>query len=171
MRTRAWGAGPFLLIAVSSLACAALVPRAAAAQTVARPSPPLSLQDLEGMALEQNPTLPQARASIRAAEGRETQAGLYPNPLVGYEAEEINTREPGRFKNFFWLQVPIVTAGARRASRGDAPRGAASSATGCGCRASASTRRRWSGSSASTRTTRRSIRRTSRWTSRCAGRS
>ena len=118
MRTRAWGAGPFLLIAVSSLACAALVPRAAAAQTVARPSPPaLSLQDLEGMALEQNPTLPQARASIRAAEGRETQAGLYPNPLVGYEAEEINTREPGRFKNFFWLQVPIVTAGKLQLSR------------------------------------------------------
>ena len=116
MRTRAWGAGPFLLIAVSSLACAALVPRAAAAQTVARPSPPLSLQDLEGMALEQNPTLPQARASIRAAEGRETQAGLYPNPLVGYEAEEINTRDPGRFRNFFSLFTRICTRPRRDAA-------------------------------------------------------
>jgi cobalt-zinc-cadmium efflux system outer membrane protein len=78
---------------------------------------PLRLEDLERMALERNPTLPQARASVRAAEGRQTQAGVYPNPLIGYELEDLNTREPGRHKNFFWFQLPIVTAGKLERSR------------------------------------------------------
>jgi cobalt-zinc-cadmium efflux system outer membrane protein len=107
MRTRD-AAAMFLLLAMT-LAPLATCVTAATAQTPA--AAPLRLEELERMALEQNPTIPQARASVRAAEGRELQAGLYPNPLVGYEAEEINTREPGRFKNFFWFQVPIVTAG------------------------------------------------------------
>jgi cobalt-zinc-cadmium efflux system outer membrane protein len=63
------------------------------------------------MAAERNPTLAQSAAAVRAAEGRVTQVGTYPNPLVGYEAEDLNTRSPGRFKNFFWFQVPLVTAG------------------------------------------------------------
>ncbi len=73
--------------------------------------PVLRLEDLERMALEQNPTLPQARATVRAAEGRYTQAGIYPNPLIGYALEDFNARKPGRNKHFFWFQVPIVTAG------------------------------------------------------------
>ena len=71
----------------------------------------LTLEDLERMAAERNPTLAQSAAAVRAAEGRVTQVGTYPNPLVGYEAEDLNTRSPGRFKNFFWFQVPLVTAG------------------------------------------------------------
>jgi cobalt-zinc-cadmium efflux system outer membrane protein len=98
----------------------ALLTAAVGAQTgPASPSSPAALRlgELEQMALEHNPTMPQARASVRAAEGREQQAGLYPNPLLGYEAEDLNTREPGRFKNFFWLQVPIVTGGKLQRSR------------------------------------------------------
>jgi cobalt-zinc-cadmium efflux system outer membrane protein len=36
-----------------------------------------------------NPTLAQARALIEAARGRQIQAGLYPNPAVGYSGSEI----------------------------------------------------------------------------------
>ncbi len=75
------------------------------------PGGTLSLEDLERMALEKNPTLSQAQASIRAAQGRQTQAGLYPNPLVGYQLEDQTSRIPNQNKNFFWFQVPIVTAG------------------------------------------------------------
>src|SRR5829696_8717987 len=45
----------------------------------ARPEgPALRLEDLERMALENNPTMAQAEAAVRAAEGRRVQAGLFP---------------------------------------------------------------------------------------------
>src|SRR5262245_35513863 len=52
----------------------------------------LTLADLERMALQANPTLPEAQAAIRAAEGRRVQAGLWPNPVVGYRGEELAAR-------------------------------------------------------------------------------
>ena len=52
--------------------------------------PALALADLEGMALENNPTLPQASSEIEAARGRAKQAGLLPNPTVGYTGSEIS---------------------------------------------------------------------------------
>jgi len=106
-----------LVLTVGCLTLGAAVGDAQAQAGTTPPETLLRLDDLERMALERNPTLPQARASVRAAEGRHRQAGIYPNPLIGYEAEEINTREPGRFKNFFWFQVPIVTAGKLGKSR------------------------------------------------------
>ncbi len=57
--------------------------------------PVLRLEDLEAMALKNNPTLAQADAGIRAAEGRRIQAGLFPNPTVGYFVEEFVFRSPG----------------------------------------------------------------------------
>ena len=69
---------------------------AAQAPPGSKPGGTLRLEDLERMALEKNPTLFQAQSSIRAAQGRQTQAGLYPNPLVGYQLEEQNTRTPNR---------------------------------------------------------------------------
>ena len=56
--------------------------------TLARPA--LTLADLERMALELNPTLPQASSEIEAARGRAKQAGLLPNPTVGYTGSEIS---------------------------------------------------------------------------------
>ena len=46
--------------------------------------PALRLEDLEQIALERNPTLVQARMVVRAAQGGYLQAGLYPNPRIGY---------------------------------------------------------------------------------------
>jgi len=49
----------------------------------------LTLAELEQIALNNNPTLAQAAAEIRAAAGRKLQSGLYPNPTVGYQGEQI----------------------------------------------------------------------------------
>ncbi|CAN5818373.1 hypothetical protein BH18ACI4_BH18ACI4_11870 [soil metagenome] len=56
--------------------------------------PIMRLEDLEAMAIQRNPTLAQAEESIRAAEGRGRQAGMYPNPIVGYFLEEFAFRSP-----------------------------------------------------------------------------
>jgi cobalt-zinc-cadmium efflux system outer membrane protein len=42
------------------------------------------------MALQRNPALSQAAAGVRTAEALRRQAGLYPNPIVGYTGEDIN---------------------------------------------------------------------------------
>lgn len=55
----------------------------------------MRLEDLEAMAVQRNPTLAQAEAAIRAAEGRRRQAGLFPNPVAGYFLEEFAFRAPG----------------------------------------------------------------------------
>ncbi len=56
----------------------------------------MSLEDFERMALEKNPTLAQAEAAIRSAEGRGRQAGQFPNPVIGYAGEELVFRAPGQ---------------------------------------------------------------------------
>jgi len=50
----------------------------------------LRLEDLEKMAVAKNPTLVQAAANIRAAEGRMRQSGLYPNPVVGVSNDDLS---------------------------------------------------------------------------------
>ena len=57
--------------------------------------PVMKLEDFEAMAQQRNPTLAQADAAIRAAEGRQRQAGLFPNPVAGYFLEEFAFRSPG----------------------------------------------------------------------------
>eukprot|EP00456_Euglypha_rotunda_P073963 TRINITY_DN674_c2_g1_i4.p1 TRINITY_DN674_c2_g1~~TRINITY_DN674_c2_g1_i4.p1 ORF type:complete len:480 (+),score=74.85 TRINITY_DN674_c2_g1_i4:2248-3687(+) len=44
----------------------------------------ISLPELEALALQNNPTLAQAEAGIEVEQGSYRQAGLYPNPQVGY---------------------------------------------------------------------------------------
>lgn len=57
--------------------------------------PILRLEDLEQMAVQRNPTLAQADAAVRAAEGRRRQAGMFPNPVAGYFLEEFAFKSPG----------------------------------------------------------------------------
>ncbi len=78
------------------------MPSAAEPQEIVRPrrqvipaGPTLRLEDLEQVATQRNPTLAQAEAAIRVAEGRRRQAGLFPNPTVGYFLEEFAFRSPG----------------------------------------------------------------------------
>lgn len=76
----------------------------------------LSLEQLEQMALEGNPTLAQAAAQVQVAAGRTLQAGLYPNPSVGYSGAEISGPASGGEHGGF-VQQTIVTAGKLGLSR------------------------------------------------------
>jgi cobalt-zinc-cadmium efflux system outer membrane protein len=85
----------------------------------------LGLADFERLALERNPTLRQAFAQFDAARSRSFQAGLYPNPVIGYTSEQIGVpREvetgmratPGELQGGF-VQQEIITGGKLRLSR------------------------------------------------------
>ena len=80
------------------------------AQTPAPNQKTITLQELQRMALKNNPTLAQAIANIRAAEGRKQQSGLYPNPTVGYQGEEIRGGSFRGGEQGFFVQQNIVTA-------------------------------------------------------------
>lgn len=69
-----------------------------------------TLESLEAIAWQRNPTLAQARAKIVQAEGRSIQARLYPNPRIGYEAEEMGAEGTAAQQGIFFEQT-IVTGG------------------------------------------------------------
>ena len=74
--------------------------------------PVLRLEELEALALKNNPTLAQAEAAVRAAEGRGVQAGLWPNPVVGYQAEELSFRAASETsEHFFFVEQTIPLGG------------------------------------------------------------
>src|SRR5262245_55321489 len=78
----------------------------------------LRLEDLEQIALENNPSLAQAAASVRAATGRKHQSGLYPNPTMGATGDEVSPGpiiRGGEFGAF--VEQRIVTAGKLSLSR------------------------------------------------------
>jgi cobalt-zinc-cadmium efflux system outer membrane protein len=91
---------------------------ATAATTAAQSTTPtvkyLSLSELERMALANNPTVAQADAIVRAVLGRKRQASFYPNPIVGFSADDIKARAPSQSKYFFWAQQTIVTGDKRK---------------------------------------------------------
>jgi cobalt-zinc-cadmium efflux system outer membrane protein len=77
---------------------------------------PLTLDDLEAIALANNPTLASAASRIQAARGEWTQVGLPPNPVIGYSGDEIgNDGRAGQQGGFIGQQ--IVTGGKLRLSR------------------------------------------------------
>jgi len=55
----------------------------------AQEMPPKRLADFEVLALKNNPTLKQAQLMTKADAGLAHQAGLWPNPAVGYQGDEI----------------------------------------------------------------------------------
>ena len=56
---------------------------------------PLTLAQLQQMALTNSPLIRQAAADVEAAHGAVVQAGAYPNPTVGYEGDTIGTGPNG----------------------------------------------------------------------------
>ncbi len=69
----------------------------------------LTIDELERIAMENNPTLAQAALRVEALQGEQLQVGLYPNPVVGYQAEEIgDSGSMGQHGMFFSQE--IVTA-------------------------------------------------------------
>ena len=97
------------------------VPTAHGQVPVGGPQPaPLTLAELEAFALENNPTVVAAQAAIDAARGRERQAGLWPNPVVGFASEEVPLRrranQPAGLHGVF-IEQPIVLGGKLRLSQ------------------------------------------------------
>jgi cobalt-zinc-cadmium efflux system outer membrane protein len=91
---------------------------ATAQQLVPPPGPPLTLVQLEGMALATNPTLRQAQAGVDAARGRARQAGAWPNPVIGYVGEEISRGETIRWgEHGAFAEQTILLGGKLRLSR------------------------------------------------------
>jgi cobalt-zinc-cadmium efflux system outer membrane protein len=79
--------------------------------------PALKLGDLEQMALSRNPTFSQVNADVRAAEGTKRQAGLYPNPTVGYYGDEIRGGSFRSGKQGAFINQTIVLGGKLGAAR------------------------------------------------------
>ena len=77
----------------------------------------VTLEQAQKMARESNPTLRQAEAEIRAANARQQQAGMYPNPTIGYTGDEIRGGSVGGGKQEFFAQQTVVTAGKLRLGR------------------------------------------------------
>jgi cobalt-zinc-cadmium efflux system outer membrane protein len=80
-------------------------------QTAQTSVPAMRLEQLEQMAFDHNPTLKQADAELRAAEGRKRQAGLYPNPTIGYQGEQIRGGSFRGGEQGAFLQQDIVLGG------------------------------------------------------------
>ena len=77
----------------------------------------VTLEQAQKIARDSNPTLRQAEAEIRATKARQQQAGLYPNPTVGYTGDEIRGGSVGGGKQGFFVQQTIVTGGKLGLSR------------------------------------------------------
>jgi cobalt-zinc-cadmium efflux system outer membrane protein len=81
------------------------------AQTPASEQKTITLEELQQMALQNNPTFAQSAANIQAAEGRKKQSGLYPNPTVGYQGEQIRGGSFHGGEEGFFVQQDIVLGG------------------------------------------------------------
>ncbi len=66
-------------------------PQSPAGGQTTTPFASMSLADFERIAIERNPTIKQAAAQFEAALARSLQAGLYPNPVVGYIQDQIGS--------------------------------------------------------------------------------
>jgi cobalt-zinc-cadmium efflux system outer membrane protein len=86
-------------------------------QTGGNASSGLTLEQLEQMAIAHNPTLEEAQAGIRIAEGRKRQAGLWPNPTIGYTGSEIRGGSFGGGEQGFFVQQEVLLGGKLRLSQ------------------------------------------------------
>jgi len=77
----------------------------------------MRLEDFEQMALANNPTMGQVQANLRVAAGLAKQAGLYPNPTVGYYGDEIRGGFTRGGKQGGFISQTIVTGGKLGAAR------------------------------------------------------
>jgi cobalt-zinc-cadmium efflux system outer membrane protein len=76
----------------------------------------LTLADFEQLALAHNPTLVAAQMGIRASQGDYVQAGLWPNPVLGWQAEEMGDQGTAGQQGMF-LEQQVITGGKLRLSQ------------------------------------------------------
>jgi cobalt-zinc-cadmium efflux system outer membrane protein len=94
-----------------------VVPPGNTAATNAANQGGMRLEELEQMALANNPTVGQVQANLRVAAGLARQAGYYPNPTVGYYGDEIRGGYLGGGKQGGFVSQTIVLGGRLRAAR------------------------------------------------------
>jgi cobalt-zinc-cadmium efflux system outer membrane protein len=69
-----------------------------------------TLDELINLALANNPLIAQAEAGVQQATGLAVQAGIYPNPIVGYQGDTIGSDSNRNFHGVFVTQT-VKTAG------------------------------------------------------------
>lgn len=79
-------------------------------------NPPLSLDEAVNIGLSQSPDIRQAMALVRANCGEAIQAGLHPNPTIGYEGDTIGTLNTAGYHGPFMTQT-VKTAGKLQMAR------------------------------------------------------
>ncbi len=89
------------------------------------PGQPIGLDQLIALAEEHNPDLAIARARTEAARGRLIQSGLYPNPSLIWEADEVGQRRRSAGTQGPILSQTFVTAGKLKIARAAAELGLA----------------------------------------------
>ena len=70
---------------------------------------PLTLSNLQQLALANSPLIKQAAARVKEAEGAAVQAGLPPNPIIGYEGDTIGTSGGPGYQGGFLEQKVVVS--------------------------------------------------------------
>ncbi len=102
-------------VAVVLILLAPAVSRTAEAQVAGEA---LTLEALEHMALARNPTLAQAASDVVAADARAEQAGRWPNPSIGYTAEEVSKSPVIRWgEHGFFVEQVFPISGRLQADR------------------------------------------------------
>ncbi len=72
---------------------------------------PMALADFQALADANNPTLKQANALVRRSQEQARQAGLYPNPSIGYQGEQIRGGSYGSGEQGGFVQQTVVLGG------------------------------------------------------------
>lgn len=72
---------------------------------------PMRLEEFQQFALATNPTLREANALVKQSAAQARQAGLYPNPTVGYQGEQIRGGAYGGGEQGAFVQQTFVLGG------------------------------------------------------------
>jgi cobalt-zinc-cadmium efflux system outer membrane protein len=73
--------------------------------------PPMHLEEFQQFALASNPTLRQANALVNQSGAQARQVGLYPNPSVGYQGEQIRGGSYGGGEQGAFVQQEFILGG------------------------------------------------------------
>jgi len=82
--------------------------------------PALAVGDFEQRAVATSPTIARAAAEVEAATGRAKQAGLLPNPTVGYSSDEISSGAPANGGQHGFFVDQTIPLGGKLGKRRDA---------------------------------------------------
>ena len=86
-----------------------LFPQAADPKTLDTPvGPAMTLEELEDLAMNNSPIIAQALAAITMNQGATIQAGVYPNPVVGYEADTVGSSFTRNYEGVYMSQTVKV---------------------------------------------------------------